>query len=85
MTHDTHPAENDAACMCGEPESTHGWGDPPHMFTPQGHDADAPTGCHPLMVCTDRPELCPPVCRPVVRNAGANVILPVVSEQEAGQ
>lgn len=32
-------AENDAACMCGEPESTHGWGDPPHMFTPQGSEA----------------------------------------------
>jgi hypothetical protein len=35
-------------------------------------------GCHPLMVCTDRPELCPPACRPVVRNAGANVIPPGV-------
>jgi hypothetical protein len=36
-------------------------------------DNDAPTeGCHPLLVCTDRPELCPPWCRPVIRNAGTN-------------
>jgi hypothetical protein len=33
-------------------------------------------GCPPLMVCTDRPELCPPACRPVIRNAGANSVIP---------
>ena len=37
----------------------------------QSAENDA-TGCHPLLVCTDRPELCPPACRPVVRNAGSN-------------
>lgn len=44
------------------------------MSAQQSAENDA--GCHPLMVCTDRPELCPPACAPVIRNAGANVIPP---------
>lgn len=31
----TEPDAGDV-CMCGESEVTHGWGDPPHMFHPQG-------------------------------------------------
>lgn len=41
-------------------------------------------GCHPLMVCTDRPELCPPACSPVVRNAGANDLDPTGTFCEHG-
>lgn len=50
---------------------------------PANDPAPDARGCPPLLACTDRPELCPPACRPVIRNAGANAIPPTKTKGPA--
>lgn len=75
----TSPAEHRLSGDIGHQSCRCGWtprlGDSVHRAFDK-HLIDTrvtPPGCHPLLVCTDRPELCPPACRPMVRNAGENI------------